>query len=247
MFILSVGMQKSGSGLLFNLTNDLLVFGGKSDVRKVRELYKLDDLLKYHNCNMGELSPDKISRLLEIAKVEQTFVIKTHSGIQPHVLDLIKQGSIKATVIYRDPRDVVVSAMDHGKKIRENGENHSFASCTSIEITVETVKGWLSKSIIPWLQFPHPNILTMRYEDLTTHPVFELQRLCQFLGVDAGKEELLAVIAKYNSENLDEFMKDYLHFNEGKTGRFRNVLSVAEADYCNRAFENYFALMGYSS
>lgn len=247
MFILSVGMQKSGSGLLFNLTNDLLVFDGQSDVRKVRESYKLDDLLKYHNCNMGELSSDKINRLLELAGVEKTFVVKTHSGIQPHVTDLINQGRLKATVIYRDPRDVVISAMDHGKKIRENGENHSFASCTTVEITVDAVKGWLNKSIIPWLQFAHPNVLIMKYEDLIAHPVLELQRLCQFLGINAGKEILWAVFARYNSENMDEFTKDFLHFNEGKIGRFRNVLSVAEADYCNQAFESYFTLMGYSS
>jgi hypothetical protein len=247
MIILSVGMQKSGSGLLFNLTNDLLIHGGFADIRKLREIYDLVDFTKHHNCNIGEPANDKMARLQEVSKLGHSFVVKTHGGINATIRKMIVQGQLKATVIYRDPRDVVVSAMDHGKKIRDNGENHSFASCTTLEITAEAVKGWLNNSIMTWLQFAHPNILIMRYEDLITRPDKELQRLCQFLSIKVGIVELLDMFEKYNPGNLDEFMKDYLHFNEGKTERYKNVLSAAEIEYCNHSFVNYFTLLGYSA
>ncbi len=246
MIVLSVGIQKSGSGLLFNLTNDLLIHAGFDDIRKLREIYGLLDFVKHHNCNIGNPTNDKMARLLKVCSKGHSFVVKTHGGINATIRKMILQGQVKATVLFRDPRDVVVSAMDHGKKIRDNGENHSFAFCTTVEITVEAVNRWLNNSILPWLDFDHTNVLIIRYEDLTAFPDTQMQRLCQFLSIDTGKEELSSMFAKYNSGNLDAFKKNYLHFNKGKTGRYKYVLSGDEIAYCNRVFEKHYPILGYS-
>jgi len=245
MLILSVGMQKSGSGLLFNLTNDLLIRAGHCDVREVREKYGLEDILKFHNCNVGELSDEKLNRLLEVALIEKPFVIKTHAGIRPYVLRLLQQDRIKATVIYRDPRDVVISAMDHGKKIREQNGTHSFANCTSLEITVDIVRAWLDKSILPWLEYPSSNLLVMRYEQLISKPLEQLLRLAEFLDLHVALPELADIYRKYDTSNMDDFMKDYLHFNIGRTERFREVLTSSEIDYCNHAFHQHLLKLEY--
>ena len=47
MIIISAGMRKAGSGLYFNLTNDLLVAANMQDVRELKTKYELESILKY--------------------------------------------------------------------------------------------------------------------------------------------------------------------------------------------------------
>ena len=54
MIVISAGVHKAGSGLYFNLTNDLLIAAGMQDVREVKKEHGLADLLKNYNCNIGE-------------------------------------------------------------------------------------------------------------------------------------------------------------------------------------------------
>jgi len=245
MIILSVGLQKSGSGLLFNLTNDMLIRGGYNDIREIRDKYSLTDFVKYYNCNIGEPTLDKIQRLTEISLSGHTFVVKTHAGINQHLIESINQNQLKATVIFRDPRDVVISAMDHGKKIRDNKENHTFSIYTNLEITIKSVIDWLN-TIITWFELESTNILKMRYEDLIMKPEKELANLNDFLGTNINSDYQLSIFKRYDAPNLDVFAKDYLHFNEGKIGRYKSTLTNDEINQCNHAFDKYLPLLGYN-
>jgi len=243
MIVISIGLQKSGSGLYFNLTNDLLIAAGKRDIHQIKSEYGLENVLNHYNCNIGNLKRDNFKRLLPIHQAGNSFAVKTHNGPTDFVKELMKRNLAMVTCIFRDPRDVVLSALDHGKIIRSEGENHTFASCTSIENTIPMVKSWLDNSIMKWLEMD--NILIVKYENLIEKPVEELERLAKFLKIGLVNINLKTIYSKYNTRNLDDFQKDYLHFNKGIASRFRAVLSADELETCNRSLLNYLERLGY--
>ncbi len=244
MIVISSGLRKAGSGLYFNLTNDLLIASGKEDIRKIRGKYNLHDILKYHNCNMEILSEENLKRLLSIHEAGYTFVVKTHRAPSKYALELIKRGIVKVTCIFRDPRDVTLSAIDHGEKIRNQGNNHTFASCISIENTIPQVKSWLDNGIMKWLELE--DLLMVKYEDLVTNPTGELKRLAGFLGIEGDAIDFEAIYSRYRHAELDDFQRDYLHFNVGIPGRFRTVLKKKDLDLCSEGFSQYLEKMGYN-
>lgn len=245
MIVISVGLQKSGSGLFFNLTNDLLIASGKADIRHIREEYNLDNILNYYNCNIGDLNQENLNYLLPIHDAGSSFVVKTHNGPTKFVEELMAQGKVKTTCIIRDPRDVVLSALDHGKKIINEGKNHTFASCTTIENTIPTIKYWLDNNIMKWLEMDSHNLLKVKYEHLIAHPAAELKRLTDFLDIRDDHIDFDVIYARYHDKKLDDFQKDYLHFNKGIPGRFRRVLQEKDLKQCREEFSQYLEKMGY--
>ncbi len=243
MIVISAGLQKSGSGLFFNLTNDILQAAGEEDARQIRKQFGLEGLIEHYNCNVGELSWEKLKPLISLHFKGKNFVIKTHEPPTSISTWLARLNILRPTFIYRDPRDVVLSALNHGKKIIEKSESHTFAVCTSIEKTVPMVCSWVENSVIPWLR--SSNVHTIKYENLMGDPALEMKRLANFLGIDLGDSALEKIFRKYEPGRLDNFQKDYLHFNEGIVGAFRQSMREEELEMCNRQFAPYLEIMGY--
>jgi len=242
MIVISAGLQKSGSGLFFNFTNDLMMAAGCQDIRELKAKNQLESILKHHNCNIGALNEENFKELIQLHLEGNSFVVKTHSAPSKYIDRLASDGIVKVTCIYRDPRDVVLSAMDHGQKIRENNEGHTFASCHYLTDTVPQVKSWLD-NIIKWLDFD--GVYFAKYENLVQNHVAELEKLCSFLNISAEIIDLRAMSREYSTEGLSDFKKDYLHFNVGHPQRFRSVLSEEEISYCNQYFSDYLIKLEY--
>lgn len=243
MIVISAGLRKAGTGLFFNLTNDLLIAAGKEDVRDIKEKFNLEDILKYHNCNVEKLTWRKFIKILPIHFKGKTFVIKTHDRPTKLIRFLMALKIIKVTYIYRDPRDVLLSALDHGKKIRNKGETHTFAYCSSIEITIPKVKSWLDKITMKWIRLKKVSLF--KYEDLISNPISQLKRLADFLELDDKKIDFERILARYDRNNLDSTMKGHLHFNVGNAGRFKTALEEKDLNLCNQQFSRYLEKMGY--
>lgn len=244
MIVISAGLQKSGSGLFFNLTNDILQAAGKEDTRQIRNQYGLEKFVEHYNCNVGELAWEKLKPLISLHFKGKSFAVKTHNPPTSLSAWLTRLNILRPTFIYRDPRDVVLSALAHGKKIVAKGENHTFAVCTSIEKTIPMVRSWLDATALPWLQ--SKSVHTAKYEDLIQEPLKEMKRLAEFLDISMDDSKLADIYGKYDPRSLDDFQRDYLHFNKGKTGDFRNTMSPRELEMCNRQFGSHLAAMGYS-
>jgi len=245
MIVISAGLQKSGSGLFFNLTNDILQTAGELDTRQIRKQYGLEGFIEHYNCNVGELSWEKLKPLISLHFKGKSFVVKTHEPPTSISTWLTRLNILRPTFVYRDPRDVVLSALAHGKKIVDKGENHTFAVCTTIEKTIPMVRSWLEGSVVPWLRAS--NVLAVKYEALTGEPIQEMKRVAHFLGLEIEEAALGEIFARYEPGRLDDFQKDYLHFNEGKAGAFRDIMSPRELEMCNRAFDPYLDMMGYAA
>ncbi len=247
MIVISAGMQKAGSGWYFNLTNDLLIAAGHQDVRDVRSRYHLDQLLRHENCSIGELTLLKLLRLLLLHFQGNTVVVKTHGHPIWPLRWLLQLGLFQVTYIYRDPRDSVLSVLDHGNKVRETGgKSVGFAKLDTLERAANKALDWLSV----WDQWQqlhqtHPILLT-RYEDLVADPLSEVQRLIDFLNLNVSLDVAKQIVAKYqpDAETFDE-SAEKLHFNQGISGRFQSVMDEHQLAVCHDYFGDYLARMGY--
>lgn len=245
MIVLSAGMQKAGTAWYFNLTNDCLVAAGHQDVHTIRRKFHLNRYLLHYNNNIGAPTKFKLALLTIPHFCGNTFVVKTHMGPSRSLRYLMSLGIFKATFIYRDPRDVVISGFEHGQRIRDKGETHTFAKWDTIETSIFEVKRLLA-IWDKWVQCSQ--VLIVRYEDLLTDTVHELKRLVSFLSLDGRlrAEDLHRIISTYQTNQLDTIQKNYLHFNKGTTERFKKVMNQRELNLCRKHFGEYLQRMGYS-
>jgi hypothetical protein len=241
MIIVSASMMKAGSGWYFNLANTLLAAHGGDDAREVRRRWRLGGLLKDHNCRIGSLRAHRLAPLLLPHAAGARFAVKTHADPTPSLRALIKTGAVRATFNLRDPRDIAVSAFDHGTRQRESKTDGLFAGLTTVDEAIDFV----AENLLPvWEGWAAtPTVLLVRYEQLVADPVTEVLRLAEFCGVRAEHADAQDVVAKVSA---DLSGSDALHFNSGTTGRHAEVMSRAQLAHCNRAFGARLTAMGYA-
>ncbi len=240
-------MPKSGTGWYFNLTNDLLIAAGHQDARDVRSRFRLHSTLRFHNCNVEKLTPARLALIALPHLAGNTFVVKTHNRPTQALRLLTMAGIVRATYIYRDPRDVAISAFEHGQKILSRGDTHTFAKLDSIETAISVVGGWYLAVWDAWMAFHQAQpdqTLIVRYEDLVADTTGESKRLVDFLDLDVSSQDRRAAIATYQRDEV-RVSEEILHFNRGVVGRFESIMSAKELDLCKFHFEGHLQKMGY--
>lgn len=242
MLVVSAGMQKSGSAYLYNIINDLLVVAGNADARGIKSKYKLDDILRWHNNNMAQFRPSDLIRLFRISHVEGSFAVKSHSGPTLMMKLLLKLRIIKIIYVYRDPRDVLVSAVDHGKKLLAGGENHTFAKMVEFEKALGNVREWVAIWERYWTM---DGVLHVKYEDLLTSPNLVAKRIISYLTLTVDPSQIDRILWKYSKENREADMTG-LHFNRARIGRYKEELSSDQCQRINEVLGLQISRMGYN-
>jgi len=242
MIILAVGMPRAGSGWHYNLVHDLMETTGCDDARDIREKFGLQGILTDVNCNIGVLSARRLIMVARPALLGHTFVIKAHSAPTVWARALIQGGLMRATYIYRDPRDAMLSAFDYGKRVLEKqGRPNAFSHLTDFQKTmdffVEYVDGWEK-----WMKIP--DVMKARYEDLLQNYDSEANKLVRFLGVKPEDPAVQAVIEKYRPGGQVQGQQG-THFFKGQVGRFRERYSEDEQEILVRKFGATLQKMGY--
>jgi hypothetical protein len=243
VIVLSAGMKKSGSSWLFNMTNELLVHCNYDDAFVIRESYpKLQYVMSKQNCNITNPTWKTWARL-SLPMLRHTFVVKTHFPPTPSTKILMAAGLVKVTYICRDVRDVVLSALDHGRKSREKGNfQEDLAQLNSVDEAIDFVAEELSI----WNQWIHcPNVLIVRYEDLVAEPLQELTNLAKFLGLSVSDEDLRKLTSRYDRTNLDGTLRERVLLNEGTRGRYKEMMNQSQMELCHKKFGSYLERMRY--
>ncbi len=240
--ILSAGMPRAGSGWYFNLTHDVLVAAGYQDARQVRKRYHLQFLLTEVNCNLGALSPHRLLFVMIPVFLGNTFVVKTHAAPKALARWMIRRGWIRATYIYRDPRDALLSAYEYGQRSRQRDRENAFTRLESFEKAVAFMQEYVHISEA-WLTCKQA--LHTRYEDMLINYEEQTTRLVEFLGLPNDHPGVKAVVERYRPEHALPGQKG-THFVQGKIGRFRQTLTKEQQEVCQRIFGEYLQRMGYS-
>jgi len=246
MIVLSVGMQKAGTAWYFNITNDLLQAAGHQDIHDLRNRYHLQRFMTRGNCNIGRPNLLKLLVVSFPHWMGNSYVVKTHEGPTQALLGLIDRGVVKATYMYRDPRDVALSAFEHGEKIRRSGavSNTGFDRLTTIEEAIEFAKGLLPV----WKQWAGSRkALLVRYEDMRQDSLSEGKKLVVYLNIDVSQEVLRSIIEQYEIKNgsTDSLRNQPLHFNKGVTGRWMEEFTASQQELSRESFGDILPEMGY--
>jgi hypothetical protein len=246
VIVLSAGMQKAGSAWFFNMTNDLMQAAGHADIRRLRPRYLLSPIMTRANCNMGTLPAIKLAWVSLPLLFGNSYVVKTHEAPTRTALFMIDRGLMRATYIYRDPRDVAVSLFRHGERIRREGirSDTGFDRLESMEAAIR----FASRRIPVWQAWRDSGrALMFRYEDLRAEPAAEVARLLDYLHLPLQQAEVSCVVERYwVGEGRRAPGVGGLHFDKGISGRWRKEMTAGEIDLCERLFGDRLVEMGYS-
>jgi hypothetical protein len=148
---------------------------------------------------------------------------------------------MKASYIYRDPRDALLSAMENGQRALQRGSPNAFSPFAEFEgalnFMVQYMRVWEA-----WMDCKQA--LLVRYEDLLTDYDAEANRLVEFLSLDGTQNQNQEVIKKYRPEQAQSDQKG-LHFSHGKIGRFRQKFNPEQQSILIENFSAYISRMGY--
>lgn len=178
MIVISYGIPKSGSTLAFEMAKAILEIDGSPQRR-------VDDKLlgqTEHGVNfVREWTDDRLGRLLEATR-GSWLVVKTHAPpaylSTDVVLDAIAGGELRIHVVFRDPRDTVVSMVDHGIRARQNN-TRGFSTIRGIEDAIAGLSAHM-EYFRRWGSYPS---LKLAYEEFAFDPSVGPSRIADDLGV----------------------------------------------------------------
>jgi hypothetical protein len=240
---LAVGMPRAGSGWHYNLMHDLVVAGGGSDAREIRQRFLLGAVLTEINLNIRSLSPTRLALAQAPILLGNSYTIKTHSMPTKAAKRLLDEGKMRASYIYRDPRAALLSALEYGKRARKADRHNAFSQLESFEDGLAFMLGYL-KIWKNWMDVEEVHHL--RYEDLQSNFEKEAGQVAEFLQLDVEKSAVSDVISQHHPKQASSDRKGQ-HFQFGEAERFRKVFSKVEIKQANAAFIDYLELMGYSA
>lgn len=234
MIIISSGFPKSASTLLFLYTESLINLSGKSKGQKMFRRYNEEGFTPH----FGIFN----TTWYVFASMFGPVVIKTHSGPGFFVRVLISLGLAKAYYSVRDPRDAMLSAMDHGEKAR------SKTIKTDSDVAFEPFKEW--KDALPAFRMHHSRyeawkkygkVIFPRYELLVTQPKLELENVVKHIG----RKSLQNFIGETVSD-LENKKSSTKNFNKGDVFRYKNELNAKQISELENLLGSCIESMGYT-
>ena len=237
-------MQKSGSAYFYNVINEILIASGSgTDARVVKQSRNIEQLMRWHNNNIGKPTLFKLIKLIRIAAEEGPFVVKTHAGPNLSVRILARLGLLRIVYCYRDPRDALLSAIDHGRKILDQGEKHTFASMVNFDKGIKGVKAWLRT----WKRYTEiSGVMTIKYEEMMDDPVAVTKEIEKFLEISVDPQKRRDILWGLSKDNI-KGDRQGMHFNKATTYRYKTEMTDEQKGECSRHFGKYLELMGYDS
>ncbi len=239
MFVLSTSLHKSGSSLFAWYQKELIQKHFGIIAQKEFELLVKKGVINGVGHYASLKSNQTIDSLISISKKLGSFVVKTHAGLTEKIAHEIKAGNIFATIIHRDPRDVILSAIDHGERQRKANEHYRlFAKYVTVENAIPLVKQRCAVTL-HWMSSGY--VETFNYYNLLTKPETELVRFCQAVGIEPDKQFITNIIEKY-SNNL---VKGKHQYNTGKLLRYKDEMTLEEIELCSKELGDEIIKMGY--
>lgn len=234
MIIVSSGFPKSASTLLFLYTEEILKQSGKRSAQaKFRKRYPEGFIHRFGLINS--------TYLFFLNWFSGNVVVKTHAGPNFFLRVLIKMKVAKAYYSVRDPRDVILSALDHGKKARAAGSktpaDKAFEGYSKKEDLYAPLQMHY-ENYAAWKNFNH--VLFVRYEKLLTDPQTELKRVLAMLGWNEQEKNLAAIIETFSKKKSET-----KNFNKGELSRFGNEFSEQNLKATEQAIQHIISGMGY--
>ena len=117
----------------------------------------------------------------------------------------------KVLYIVRDPRDVVLSEYHFDIKRRAIAEGFPLEQFVSrfVRGEVNHPYGTWGENVASWIytRRGNPNFLLVKYEDLQSQAMLEMERIAAFMGIAADHERLVFAIKQSSADRMRELEK----------------------------------------
>ena len=204
----SYGMTKSGSTLAFELARAALIVAGHDQPRlstaAVMDRKKLNFVSHLDKSNIEAL-------LAETDAIGHMIAIKTHTRPDPGVVRLLQEGRAIAHAVYRDPRDMALSMVDHGRKSRAKGRPGFSEYYTPQDAMVDLRHQ--SNSLLAWLSLP--GVRPLMYDDVAFNMETTTRRIIADLGLDVPASEVIHIATQ----------ERFTQRNKGQRARHENEMT----------------------
>ena len=176
--------------------------------------------------------------ILDVERVSGSLIIKMHAGPCEFSSRLVAEHGAKVTCCFRDPRAVILSAMDHGKRTRAGGDaSGAFAAILSAADAADAFQHWF-EIYSGWQR--HGQGHMMAYEALMKYPLEQLGEMRDFLGSMVSDDGVSCIF----EENERGKAKAW-NFNRGDSGRWRSELSPEDLTIIEDRLGACIVAMGY--
>lgn len=232
MILINTGVPKSATTLLFDYQKDI-----------ISKIYGSKGLEEFERLNNGSLFVQKFdNRIFHIlCKVHDEFggiVIKTHEPPNEDIKRLVEMYGAKVTCCYRDPRDVILSAIDHGKRTRKGlDKSGAFRDIFTVEDAAKEFVNW-SEIYFKWKEYG--DVLLVQYERFIHDEVNTITNVLKFIDAHLNRNDLLSIHIK--QEKLKTTKENY---NKGVSNRWKDEMSDNELSICNIFLSEIIEDMGY--
>ena len=237
MIIVNNGMVKSGSSLLMHYTLELIrkVFprNGYEAFWDAVVAGELPGVGGYMDAPTAETLP-----VLERIHLEYgPLPIKTHTDINDFLKAAILDSRFIMLTTYRDPRDMILSAIDHCKRSKGT-KLPAFQEFTTIRESIPHARMWC-RMALNWID--SGLTLSISYEDLLLDPHSVIRRVAEFAKIPVC-DDLIACLIQ---EEKDTRLYAKKQFNKGLLTRFRDEMTSDEIAYCDEHLGEEIQRLGY--
>lgn len=232
MIVINCGMAKSATTLVAMYERDL--------IDAVTANNAIQYAKKHNKIWISEFNSASVADILKVHAEYGSFVVKTHSILNQEIEELVESGIAKLTFCYRDPRDTVLSAIDHGKKSREGldgtGAFKDFYS-------VKDALGFVEWSINLYETYSlYEQALLIEYNDLMGNKHSHLERIADHLSLSVNSQQVHEIYTKH--ESLKENKKAW-NFNKGTTERWKTEMPLDDLRLLESRYGKQIRRMGY--
>lgn len=219
----SYGVTKSGSTLAWRLTQKFYMRNGCDQPLMPPELLGPSPVNNYIVAPTAE----QLEGMVRFAADNNTcLALKTHSMPTPEMADMLRSGEALGHAVFRDPREIALSLMDHGArnremlKLRDDKTDAAFTEMETLENAYRSIDGQL-KTLESWLKLP--GVFPAFYDDFAFDHVPFIKRLRRQTGLK--KRSVEGVLAKFDGEKRSQF-------NKGQPQRWREDMTDEESAVC---------------
>jgi Sulfotransferase domain len=158
--------------------------------------------------NINELLPDpEAMSKRDLERAPRPRILKSHQYFHPRYQKVI--------YIVRDPRDVVLSEFHFDIKRRAIAEDFPLPQFVSRFVRGELNHpyGTWGENAASWFytRGNDPRFLLVRYEMLQSQGMDEMQRIADFLGMSATREQLAFAVQQSSADRMRELEKKQAH------------------------------------
>ncbi len=223
MIVISYGIRKSGSTFAFELAKTVLELAGYSQVLLPEALLApANNGTRGRRINAaGPWTDDLLAQVIEAGQGTKT-VVRTHANPRrlssTRVVDALDAGELKIHVVFRDPRDTVLSLFDEARDKPEKNK------ARTVDDAIDRLRPRI-RSLWHWGSYPSLKLL---YDDFAFDPVTGPQLIADDLGVTIDPHEVWRIVSSRRTRK-----------NVAQPRRYTTEMSATDAARIAAAFPGY--------